>query len=336
MGGGASDAGATPASWPGGLARPRRGCRVGAHVPGRRRRVVPSGGTRACWERRSGSHASAAPSWRPRSSSPRRAGGIGLLAARGLAAARGTARTGVEAVRQVLRRHDERTRKKGARSSAPALAGERDRRVFWRAWRRVRGGWRRGGVSRAWSGDRGGAGGGLRRAAAGGVASPRGRRSARRAAGRRGAPGETDLASFLADARVRRVPVASAEMARARAYRAAVALAAAEIAALDPQFPSATGLDPAETLLRPGGTLGAELVRTHLGLMVQTLEGAGAAGRIAPHAAAAGPAGHGDGGDGRGVEHFDPFRASRRGRPGARWGWQPTGRRRRGSGRTGR
>ena len=251
----------------------------------------------------------------------------------GGAAARGTARTGVEAVRQVLRRHDERTRKKGARSSAPALAGERDRRVFWRAWRAgsrrdggaagCRGRGRAIGVERA-ARLRALPLGAWRRPGGGGLLDV-----PQAAAGLRA--GGDGLASFLADARVRRVPVASAEMARR-----------GRTVPRSPWPPRRSPRSIRSSRPRRGWTLrkrccGRAALWAPVGADAPGPDGADAGGRWGGRSNRSARrccwtcwARRWRRWRGRRALRSVPGVAA--GAPGGRWGWQPTGRRRRGSG----
>jgi RNA polymerase primary sigma factor len=89
-----------------------------------------------------------------------------------------------------------------------------------------------------------------------------------------GNPGETDLLDFVRAARQGGVVLGVVERTRATAYRGLLARAAAGIAALPAHAPGATVLDRIETDLRWAARLKAELVRSHLPLLVRTLEGA--------------------------------------------------------------
>lgn len=89
-----------------------------------------------------------------------------------------------------------------------------------------------------------------------------------------GAPGVDDLAAFLTDARVRRVPKPKEESARAIALHYLRADAARRIASLDRTTAQPGEVDRAETDLRWASHLKAELVRPSLASIVETLEAA--------------------------------------------------------------
>ncbi|MFT5423429.1 MAG: hypothetical protein ACI89L_001206 [Phycisphaerales bacterium] len=85
-------------------------------------------------------------------------------------------------------------------------------------------------------------------------------------------PGIEDIRELFAGARKRTPPVLGIETARATAMHYLRWRAAREIAGLDPTTASGTGLDRAETDLRWASLLKAELLRPHLGLVLETLE----------------------------------------------------------------
>ncbi len=87
-----------------------------------------------------------------------------------------------------------------------------------------------------------------------------------------GGPGVTDLLRFIQAARRREVPLGVVERARARAFRGLLTRARVWTLGLDRAFPSAEGIDAIETALRWAARLKAELLRSHLALVVQTLE----------------------------------------------------------------
>ncbi|MCC6428697.1 MAG: hypothetical protein IT435_17985 [Phycisphaerales bacterium] len=88
-----------------------------------------------------------------------------------------------------------------------------------------------------------------------------------------GRPAAPDLASLLAAARVRIVPVGTEEMARAIAYQYLTWRANGAIEKVSHLHPSASAIDRIETDLRWAARLRAELVRSQLPLMLQTIEG---------------------------------------------------------------
>jgi len=88
-----------------------------------------------------------------------------------------------------------------------------------------------------------------------------------------GAPGQTDLLALIESARVQGAPDASVERTRTRAQVVLVHRAARMIEEMSPSAPSPTMLDEIETSLRWAARLRAELVRSQLGLMVNTIEG---------------------------------------------------------------
>ncbi len=88
-----------------------------------------------------------------------------------------------------------------------------------------------------------------------------------------GGPGAIDLASFLAAGAVRVVPVGAEESARAIALQFLMWRAMTTIGALSHLHPSALRIDRAETDLRWASRLQAELVRSQIPLVLQTLEG---------------------------------------------------------------
>lgn len=85
-----------------------------------------------------------------------------------------------------------------------------------------------------------------------------------------GAP--TDVRELVAFMRVRVVPVGVEERARARAEQALRARVGRVIASLSATFPETSLLDRAETDLRWAAALRAPLARTHLRLVIETLE----------------------------------------------------------------
>ena len=87
-----------------------------------------------------------------------------------------------------------------------------------------------------------------------------------------GEPGITDLLELIRAARRREVPLGVVERARARAFRALLTGARAGTHALDEGFPSTDAIDTIETALRWAARLKAELVRSHLTLILETLE----------------------------------------------------------------
>ncbi len=89
-----------------------------------------------------------------------------------------------------------------------------------------------------------------------------------------GAPGERDLLDFIVAARAEGVALGVVEKARAAAYQALIWRAAAAIAGLPAHGAGALVLDRIETDLRWAARLKAELIRSHLPLLVRTLEGA--------------------------------------------------------------
>ncbi|MFM9995920.1 MAG: hypothetical protein ACKVU4_08975 [Phycisphaerales bacterium] len=192
----------------------------------------------------------------------------------------------LEAVRQVLRRHE-------ARSGEPIFAepgppSARERRVIVRAARHAiepgdiaeRFGRSTTSIRRVITDERAAALQGLGLAGPGAVLPWRGPKGKPRedaleheaARADLGAPGETDLLAFIEAAREQDAPDATTERARAAAYHALVARAAAIIAAQPEHGASASAVDEAETRLRWAARLKAELVRTQWGLVVRTIE----------------------------------------------------------------
>lgn len=88
-----------------------------------------------------------------------------------------------------------------------------------------------------------------------------------------GQPGITDLAQFIEVARVRMAPSLSEESTRLAAYHCLRHRAAAVIRSFDRYSPRASDTDLAETMLRWAARLKAELIRSQLALIVETLEG---------------------------------------------------------------
>jgi len=88
-----------------------------------------------------------------------------------------------------------------------------------------------------------------------------------------GEPGVTDLLALLHAARQRDVRPPHEESSRALAYHYLRFAASREIAAVDSQHPSATALDKIETRLRFAACLKAALMRPHLYLVMETLDG---------------------------------------------------------------
>lgn len=87
-----------------------------------------------------------------------------------------------------------------------------------------------------------------------------------------GAPGLTDLAAFLEDARERTVPLGAEEIARRTAMCFLLYRARNQIEALDRGNPSAQAIDRIETDLRWTLRLKAELMRPHWALAIETVE----------------------------------------------------------------
>lgn len=190
----------------------------------------------------------------------------------------------VEAVRQLI------VRELGAQPGAPSRPGEEERRAAWRDWRRgadfaaiakaMGHGRSREDARRAVRIERArllrglvasGALGGLSLAAHPSPIKPPASDPARTGLG---APGQTDLLAFISNARPWHVPLAYEERARGAAYQGLRAWARGAIAKLDPNNPAAAELDRIETALRYASRLKAELVRSQLPLMLQTLESA--------------------------------------------------------------
>lgn len=193
----------------------------------------------------------------------------------------------LEAVRQVLRRHE-------ARAGTPIFAepgppAARERRVILRAARRAiepgemaeRFGRSTASIRRVITDERAAALRGLGLAGPEGEPAPvrKGARTPREdpleheaARAGLGAPGATDLLAFIESARGQEAPEAPTERARAAAYHALVARAAANIAVQPEHGASAAGVDEAETRLRWAARLKAELVRSQLPLVVRTIE----------------------------------------------------------------
>lgn len=88
-----------------------------------------------------------------------------------------------------------------------------------------------------------------------------------------GAPGATDLLDWLEVARVRTVPLGVEETARATAYQFLRYHTRVLVGALDKYNPRAGAIDQIETHLRWASLIKAELIRSHLSLVVLTLEG---------------------------------------------------------------
>ncbi len=195
-----------------------------------------------------------------------------------------------EGVRRLLRRHDERAIAAGREPifGEPApLAGRRQRAAL-RAWRRgvppgriaARYGRTRGAIHHALLAERARL---LRAHPVGGVPPAAAALDADAIAAllepepvRSGLVwrGETDLLAFILSARERSAPVAVEERMRAMAMHALRARAARITGLLGSSSAEAAGVDRAETDLRWAARLAATLVRTHLPLMVETLEGA--------------------------------------------------------------
>lgn len=87
-----------------------------------------------------------------------------------------------------------------------------------------------------------------------------------------GEPGQTDLLEFIRAARLREVPIGVVERARAQASRELLVRAGIWIRALDRASPSPHALDRIETALRWSARLNAELLRSHLPLIIETIE----------------------------------------------------------------
>lgn len=85
-------------------------------------------------------------------------------------------------------------------------------------------------------------------------------------------PGTADLLAFIRAARLREVPLGVVERARALALRALLGRAGTWIGALDHAWPSPGAVDTIETALRWAARLKAELLRSHLALIIQTIE----------------------------------------------------------------
>ncbi len=195
-----------------------------------------------------------------------------------------------EGVRRILRRHDERAIAAGRTAifgEPPPLAGRRQRTAL-RAWRRgvqpgriaARFGRTRGAIHHAILAERARL---LRAHPVGAVPPAAGALDDDAIAAllepepvRAGLTwrGETDLLAFIRSARERAAPIAVEERMRAMAMHALRARAGRITALLGSSSPDATGVDRAETDLRWAARLLATLVRTHLPLMVETLEGA--------------------------------------------------------------
>lgn len=187
----------------------------------------------------------------------------------------------LEAVRQVLRRHDAGSAEP-VFSETPPLSPRR-RRVVLRAHRlgiepaamARRWGRSPAGIRRVLADERSAA---LRRlglrASPGETPSPAPAGATEHAAARSGlgAPGVTDLLSFVQSARAQPAPQAAVERARASAYHDLVARAAAIIAEQPRHGASPADVDRAETLLRWAARLKAELVRSQLPLVLRSIE----------------------------------------------------------------
>lgn len=87
-----------------------------------------------------------------------------------------------------------------------------------------------------------------------------------------GAPGITDVAAWLADARAAQPPAQVVEKARAIGYHALLTRASVAIASLVRHGNSATTVDRIETDLRWAARLKAELVRSQFAMIVRSLE----------------------------------------------------------------
>ncbi|MCL4741471.1 MAG: hypothetical protein KJZ54_04635 [Phycisphaerales bacterium] len=195
-----------------------------------------------------------------------------------------------EGVRRILRRHDQRASAAGRTpifGEPPPLAGRRQR-IALRAWRRgvepgriaARFGRTRGAIHHALLAERVR----LLRAHPIGPVPPSAAALTDEALGALLEPepvrsgltwrGEMDLLAFIRSSRERAAPVAVEERMRAMAMHALRARAARFTASLASSAPDAAGVDRAETDLRWAARLLATLVRTHLPLMVETLEGA--------------------------------------------------------------
>ncbi|MCG3122784.1 MAG: hypothetical protein GIKADHBN_01187 [Phycisphaerales bacterium] len=88
-----------------------------------------------------------------------------------------------------------------------------------------------------------------------------------------GAPGASTLAELLQAARARTVPIGAEESARGVAYHFLLWRCTERIEKVSHLQPSASALDAIETDLRWAARLKAELIRSQLPLMVQTIEG---------------------------------------------------------------
>jgi hypothetical protein len=129
-----------------------------------------------------------------------------------------------------------------------------------------------------------------------------------------GAPGQTDLLSFVLSARRRVVPMGAVEQARAVAYQFLRWRASRLVDELHVYNPASGDVDGIETLLRWAARLKAELIRQELALALETLEkGTGKpldelapdhAGVLARELLEK---------VGEAVDHFDPFKAARAG-----------------------
>lgn len=232
-----------------------------------------------------------------------------------------------EAIRKLLQRHE----RERPRFNQVAVLGERERRVMFRAWRlgaepsvlgrKYRKS--RGSVLRALSLERADR---LREMAReGGLDGPAGPTFEMEDAEAvllspapvregLGAPGATDLLSFVLGARRRTVPVGVVEQARSVAFQFLKWRASRLIGQLHPYNPASGDVDRIETLLRWASRLKAELMRQELALAVETLE-SGMGRRLDEMSAS-------ESAElvremleltGQAVEQFDPFKAARSG-----------------------
>ena len=127
-----------------------------------------------------------------------------------------------------------------------------------------------------------------------------------------GSGGCTDLLELVTAAREGGVALGVEERARAVAYRVLIARTAAGIAALPAHGAGALALERIETDLRWASRLKAELVRSHLPLLVRTLEGAiGRPLEEVRATALAGLVSHGIGALGEAVDVFEPGKGGR-------------------------
>lgn len=199
-----------------------------------------------------------------------------------------------EAVRQVLRRHEQGLAPGERVFDEPGPPGARLERLAWRAWRRAidpglvaaRLKRSRASVVRAVNHERARLLRSVRATEVGARAvgeeadtlSSTARENVDRILGSPpattglGAPGVTDALAWLESARRTGAVVGVEERLRAQAYHLIIARAARVASGLSASAPQAEALDEAETLLRWAARLKVELVRAHLGLLVRTVE----------------------------------------------------------------